>query len=353
MVRTLNFVTVMAAVVSAARVDPLRAEMEEMPYAKTPSLLDVQTSGRRRPDGEAKRKKNKAKHMQLESLHIKNKCAMPVYFREGQSQKDGPFKIEQGKTAVFTGDEPGLRLEQRLSFSYGKRMRDTDGASVVEIGRGFKKFHEPVKHFQMVFANKFSFLDLNLRISLWKDKIGGTLSCEDGSAQTAFKMSECEQSDGSSKIVEKKTPDGQTFKVCEAKFRPDYTDFKKPVYDPRSCTADYARYVNSKSFLYQPSTDSWVPSADSVGIDQFNFTHAKYSDGSTKSSTLSGRDGGRRAVNGECFEMPCRWDKDGSCKANGQVPMGNVGFAKCSYNGPVAQFGVMEVVLCPDAVNSE
>lgn len=340
MVRTLSVVTLMAAVVSAARVDPVHK----------PSLLDV--SDHKRPKGQPKRKKNRSKHMQLDSLHIENKCGMPVYFREGQSKKaGGPFKIESGATSVFNGDEPGLRIDQRLSFSYGTRMRDGE-ASVVELGRGFEKFRKPVKHFNFVFVNKFSFLDLNLHMSLWKDKIGGQPSCEDGTAQTQFKMSECEQGDGSAKIVEYKNPDGQTYKICEAKYKPDYTDFKKPIYAPEACTADYARYINSKSFLYQKSTDSWLPSADSVGIDQFNFTHAKFSDGTMLASTLSGRADGAVAVNGECFEMPCRWDKTGSCKAKGQVPMGNQGFAKCSYNGPVAQFGVMQVVLCPDPIKA-
>jgi len=336
MVRSVSVVTLMAAVVSATRV-------------QMPSLLDVQSDVQ--SEKPQRRKKNKAKHMQLNTLHIENKCAMPVYFREGQSKKAGPFKIDKGKTAVFTGNEPGLKLTQRMSFSYGTRMRDGE-ASVLELGRGFEKFNKPVKHFSFHFVNKFSFLDLNIHMSLWKDKIGGAQSCEDGRAQTAFKMSECKQGDGSAKIVEHKNPDGQTYKVCEAKYRPDMTDFKKPIFKPESCTADYARYVNSKSLLYQPGTDSWASSTDSVGIDQFNFTHAKMSDGSTKPSTLSGRES-NVAVNGECFEMPCRWDKDGSCKAKGQVPMGNIGgFARCTYNGPVAQFGVMQVVLCPDPVNA-
>lgn len=338
MVRSLGVVTLMAAVASAARIDQ-------------PSLMELEadSGGRRRPDGEAKRKKNRAKHMQIESLHIENKCAMPVYFLEGQSKKAGPVKIDQGKTAVFNGDEPGLRLQQRLSFSYGKRMRDTDGASVIEIGRGFEKFHEPTKHFNFNFANKFAFLDLNLDVTLWKDKIGGAMSCEDGRAKTTFKMSECDQGDGSASRVEKKSPDGETYEVCQAKYAPDFSDFKNPKFKPESCTADYARYINSHSLLYQPGDDSWLASADSVGIDQFEFEKAKYSDGSTKASTLSGRADGAPAVNGECFEMPCRWDKDGSCKKNGQVPMGNVGFAKCSYNGPVMQMGVLQVVLCPEA----
>lgn len=340
MVRILSAVAILATVVSASRVQPQRKE----------SMIEVHASGRRRPDGQPKRKKNRAKHTQMESLHIENKCALPVYFQEGQSKKAGPFKIDVGKTAVFNGDEPGLKLEQRLSFSYGKRMRDGE-AEVLEIGRGFAKFHEPVKHFNMNFANKFNFLDLNLHVSLFKDKIGGELACEDGRAQTVFDMSECEQGDGSAEVVEKTNPDGQTYKVCLAKYRPDYSDFKKPVYDPRSCTADYARYINSKSLLYIPSSDSWVASADSVGIDQYNFTRAKFSDGTTKESTLSGRADSAVAVNGECFEMPCRWDKDGSCKAKGQVPMGNVGFAKCSYAGPVAKFH-MQVVLCPDPVQA-
>jgi len=343
MVRVLNVVTLMAAVASAARLE----QFEELDVE-----LDVESEGGRRRKGEVKRKKNRSKHMQLETLHIENKCAMPVYYLEGQSKEAGPLKIEEGKTAVFSGDEPGLSLQQRLSFSYGKRMRDTDGASVLEIGRGFPKFHEPTKHFNMNFANKFAFLELNLHVSLWKDEVGGTMSCEDGRAQTEFKMSECEQGDGSAKLVEHTNPDGQTYNVCEAKYMPDFSDFKKPVFFPESCTADYARYINSKSLLYQASTDSWVPSADSVGVDHFNFTHAKFTDGSTKPSTLSGRDGDGVAINGECFEAPCVWDKDGSCKANGQVPMGNVGFAKCAYNGPVAQFGVMQVVLCPDPVQA-
>jgi len=342
MVRTLSVLSLMAAVVSATRVQPARQDMMEM----------AQSGGRRRPGGEPKRKKNRAKQTQLEKLHIENKCAMPVYFLEGQSKSAGPFKIEKGKTAVFNGDEPGLRLEQRLSFSYGKRMRDSDGASVLEVGRGFEKFHVPAKHFNMNFANKFSFLDLNLHVSLLKDEIGGALTCEDGRAQTAFKMSECEQADGSAKVVEYTNPDGEVYKKCEAKYAPDNSDYQNVIYKPESCTADYARYINSKSLLYNPSTDAWVPSADSVGVDQFNFTEAKFSDGSTKSSTLSGRDAGAVAITSECFEMPCRWDKDGSCKAKGQVMMGNVGFAKCSYAGPVARFGVMQVVLCPDPVEA-
>lgn len=339
MVRIVAIATLMLALAFAARINELEG---------------LEAGGRRRPGSKkrrVKRKKNRAKHMQLDSIQIDNKCTMPVYFFEAQSGELGPFAIEEGKSAIFKGDVPGLQLGPRMTFSYGSKKRDGEVA-VIELGRGFEKFQKPVKHFNFNFINKYSFLDLNLHMSLWKDKIGGALSCEDGRVQTAFKMSECEQPDGSANIVERQNPDGQTYQICEAKYKPDRDENNRAIYKPEACTSDYARYINSKSLLYQPSSDSWVPSADSVGVDHHGFTHASMSDGSTKPSTLTGRDGDGSAINQECFEFPCGKDKDGSCKATGQVPSGNIGFAKCSFNGPVAKFGVMQVVLCPDAVDA-
>ena len=75
-------------------------------------------------------------------------------------------------------------------------------------------------------------------MSLWKDEIDGELACEDGRAQTAFKMSECEQADGSAEVVERENPEGETYYICEAKYKPSRDEQNRAIYKPEACTAD-------------------------------------------------------------------------------------------------------------------
>lgn len=293
--------------------------------------------------------------MVLESLVVENRCQLPVFFFEGGPRRD-PMRIRPGATVSFTGDpdEPELRMmwpraggTGRVTFGY-TRSSVSGSTAVVELGDGFPALGVPGRHWNFNLINQHGFIDLNLEMALWRDSIGGELACEDARIQTQFNSSDCEAfPDASARRVLRHSEDGEVFGACEAAFETLDGD-----YNPEACTSHYASYVNDRSKLFLRSTNSWNPSARSVGYSSRGFERAIFADGATMPASGNGRQDHGRAINFECFEAPCmrRGRPNSTCMERGHVSVGNSGFnIRCFDNTRLETIGAMQIILCPEA----
>lgn len=294
--------------------------------------------------------------MRLDSLEVENRCNLPTYFFEA-GPRGNPFRLEAGQKQVWNGaaGEPPLRMglhsggTGRVTFAF-TRSDVSGNAAVVEMGQGFAPLGEEGSHWNFNLINQHGFIDMNIEMALWYDHIGGALACEDARIRTSFSMDDCGReglmADGSGSATSRMTPDGESYGVCVAGFRPS----GHGVYRPEACTADFAAYVNDRSRYYLDSEREWQPSARSVGYSHYHFDWAHFADGLRLPATLTGRDEDGKAINYECFEAPCLEGTNANqqCKENGHVSVGVSGFNVCNRRGPLEEVGVMQIVLCPE-----
>eukprot|EP00727_Mastigamoeba_balamuthi_P005280 m51a1_g14750 hypothetical protein (273) ;mRNA; r:314996-316141 len=240
--------------------------------------------------------------MRLSSVSVTNNCQLPVYFLEGgPDPPNHPRRIEPSTTATLTSDSEFFNTDGRVSFSYTPTGNVGYNIACVELGAGFPTgFGGVVVRQNFNLIQQEGFIDMNLEMALWADRIGGALACEDARARTTFRMSE--------------NRGGEHVQA--------------------SCTSDYAVYVNEHSEWYSKSRGRWVPSARSAGFSTMGFRSARFSDRVVQ-STSTGREDDGVAVNFECYEAPCLQIHEAGkpplqgCLDKQQVSVGNSGFAVC------------------------
>eukprot|EP00906_Rhabdomonas_costata_P029192 RCo041215 len=277
--------------------------------------------------------------MRVDELSMTSYCALPVRYHYDYKDTTKFITFKKGDSKNWTEANGGfIDLRQRIQFSYADPVI-TENQVIIELNGGVEGLGKLSTRFNYNLDQQEGFIPMNVEMSMWKDRIGGELVCEDSRIRTTYNIEDC------GKVADTTVVPMQGYDRCATKWAP-----KNGKYFAEACTSDYAVYVNTNSQLYSKSAKKWNPSARSVGYSNQGWHMAQFSDG-RYTSTKTGRYDDLPAINFECFEAPCKFPPDEKvCQDKEQVSVGNSGFNLC-HDLPSTSpeiVAVMEVVLCPE-----